>query len=107
MLPQNNAPIITNEMFLAIHLPLLNTESGENNGSLVNDSNLFCLVAKTAPINPIHNVICWTNIGDAGIPGRPSSRVKISTAGKSVRTLNTPIVRRFSGRFIYSLIFIN
>ena len=39
MLPQNNAPITTKDTFLAIHLPLLKTLSGENNGTLVNESN--------------------------------------------------------------------
>ena len=62
-----------------------------NNGFLISESNLFCLVAKTAPIKPIHNVICCTSIADAGIPGRPINLVRISKAGKKVNTANTAI----------------
>ena len=58
MLPQNNATIMIKDIFFAIHRPLSNTLSDENNGTLVNERSLFCLVANTAPINPIHSVIC-------------------------------------------------
>ena len=61
-----------------------------NKRELDNDNSLFLREAIIAPENPIYNVRCCTNTGDATIPVVPNKRETTSIAGK--RTNNRKIV---------------
>ena len=57
-------------------------------GSLTTDNNLLDLVAITAPMKPIHKVICWTISWEAGIEKKFIYLPRIWNIGKDIRMKN-------------------